>query len=71
MHRKIIAKCMLTKMEQKVLLRHLFEQGLMMINTCSVMLSTAMTEKEIMILVEHLTSGFEKVIEQYPSLQKY
>jgi hypothetical protein len=42
-----------------------------MINTCSAMLSTAMTEKEIMILVEHLSSGFEKVIEQYPSLNKY
>ena len=54
----------------KLLLTHLFEQGLMMINTCSVMLSTAMTEKEINILVEHLTSGFEKVIEQYPSLKK-
>jgi glutamate-1-semialdehyde 2,1-aminomutase len=54
----------------KLLLTHLFEQGLMMINTCSVMLSTAMTEKEIMILVEHLSSGFEKVIEQYPSLKK-
>ena len=54
----------------KLLLSHLFEQGLMMINTCSAMLSTAMTEKEIMILVEHLSSGFEKVIEQYPSLKK-
>jgi glutamate-1-semialdehyde 2,1-aminomutase len=54
----------------KLLLDHLFEQGLMMINTCSVMLSTAMTEKEIMILVKHLTSGFEKVIEQYPSLKQ-
>jgi len=54
----------------KLLLTHLFEQGLMMINTCSAMLSTAMTEKEIMILVEHLSSGFEKVIEQYPSLKK-
>ena len=54
----------------KLLLTHLFEQGLMMINTCSAILSTAMTEKEIMILVEHLTSGFEKVIEQYPSLKR-
>ena len=54
----------------KLLLMHLFEQGLMMINTCSVMLSTAMTEKEIMILVNHLTSGFEKVIAEYPSLKR-
>jgi len=53
----------------KLLLEHLFEQGLMMINTCSAMLSTAMTEKEIMILVEKLSSGFERVIEQYPSLK--
>jgi len=54
----------------KLLLTHLFEQGLMMINTCSAMLSTAMTEIEIMILVEHLTSGFEKVVEQYSLLKK-
>jgi glutamate-1-semialdehyde 2,1-aminomutase len=46
----------------KLVLEHLFEQGLMMINTCSAMLSTAMAEKEIMTLVEHLTSGFEKLL---------
>jgi hypothetical protein len=65
MHRKIIAKCMLTKMEQKVLLRHLFEQGLMMINICSVMLSSVITEK-IMILVTHLTQALKQLLSNIP-----
>ncbi|MEH6385832.1 MAG: hypothetical protein V7780_14575 [Colwellia sp.] len=62
MHRKIIAKCMLTKMEQKVLLRHLFEQGLMMTNICSVMLSSVITEKNY-DFSNAFNSGFETVIE--------
>jgi hypothetical protein len=56
---------MLTKMEQKVLLRHLFEQGLMMINICSVMLSSVITEK-IMILVTHLTQALKKLLSNIP-----
>jgi hypothetical protein len=52
-------------MEQKVLLRHLFEQGLMMINICSVMLSSVITEK-IMILVTHLTQALKKLLSNIP-----
>ncbi|MFT6901058.1 MAG: hypothetical protein ACJAXS_001245 [Colwellia sp.] len=49
-------------MEQKVLLRHLFEQGLMMINICSVMLSSVITEKND-DFSNAFNSGFETVIE--------
>lgn len=44
-----------------VLLDHLFDSGLMMINTCSATISTVMTEAEIDMLVEAMTSGFEKL----------
>jgi glutamate-1-semialdehyde 2,1-aminomutase len=44
----------------KILLDHLFDNGIMMINTCSAMLSTAMTEKEIDILTEVMLGGFRK-----------
>lgn len=54
----------------KLLLNHLADNGLMMINTCSAMLSTAMTEKEIDVLVEQLTSGFNLVLAELPSLKK-
>ena len=47
----------------KVLLDHLFDNGLMMINTCSGVLSTAMTENEIDILAEAMLGGFRKVKE--------
>ena len=40
------------------LLDHLFEQGFMMINTCSATISTAMTEAEIDALVAAFESGF-------------
>ncbi len=42
----------------KALLDHLFENGVMMINTCSATLSTKMSKKEIDHLVSVLTSGF-------------
>lgn len=51
----------------KVLLDHLFENGIMMINTCSGTLSTAMTELEIDTLAEVMLSGFRKIKQQLPN----
>ncbi len=45
----------------KVLLDHLFDNGFMMINTCSATISTAMSELEIDALVNGLREGFEKI----------
>ena len=45
----------------QVLLDHLFDNGIIMINTCSGTLSTAMTLKEIEILTESLLAGFRKI----------
>ncbi len=45
----------------KTLLDHLFEQGFVMINTCTATLSTPMTESDIDSLVRALRSGFEKI----------
>lgn len=45
----------------QTLLNHLFENGIMMINTCSGTLSTPMGEKEIDTLVDVLRSGFQKI----------
>jgi len=45
----------------KVLLDHLFDEGFMMINTCSATISTPMGESEIDDLVAALERGFEKV----------
>jgi glutamate-1-semialdehyde 2,1-aminomutase len=42
----------------KILLDHLFDNGLMMINTCSATMSTAMTKHEIDHLAEAMLSGF-------------
>jgi len=42
----------------KALLDHAFEHGVMLINTCSGALSTAMTEREIDTLAEVLLGGF-------------
>ncbi|SFC17141.1 aspartate aminotransferase family protein [Pseudoalteromonas denitrificans] len=53
----------------KILLAHSTENGIMLINTCSAMLSTVMTEKEILILCNVLESGFIKVLKQIPSLK--
>ncbi len=45
----------------KVLLDHLFNNGIMLINTCSVALSTVMTENEIDILADVMLGGFRKI----------
>jgi glutamate-1-semialdehyde 2,1-aminomutase len=45
-----------------VLLDHLFDQGLMMINTCSAAISTVMGDSEIDILVEAMESGFRTLM---------
>lgn len=47
----------------KVLLDHLFDNGIMMINTCSGTLSTVMTEKEVDILTDVMLGGFRKIKE--------
>ena len=44
-----------------LMLDHLFDHGIMMINTCSGTLSTPMTETEIDILAEALLDGFRKL----------
>ncbi len=45
----------------KNLIDYLYEQGIMMINTCSGTLSTAMEEKEIDRLSEAMLNGFKKI----------
>ncbi len=45
----------------KILLDHLFDNGIMMINTCTFALSTVMTEEEINKLTEVMLSGFRKI----------
>ncbi len=45
----------------KLLLDHLFDNGIMLINTCSGTLSTAMTRNEIDILAEVMLAGFRKI----------
>ncbi len=54
----------------KMLLDHLFDNGIMMINTCSGTLSTPMTEKEIDALAEAMLGGFRK-IKQSAKTQAY
>ena len=44
-----------------ILLDHLFDNGIMMINTCSGVLSTVMTEKEIGDLAEAMLGGFRAI----------
>lgn len=44
-----------------VLLDHLFDDGIIMIGTCSGALSTAMTETEIDMMVDSMLSGFRKI----------
>jgi len=44
-----------------VLLEHLLDQRLIMINTCSAAISTAMGISEIELLVSAMKSGFEKL----------
>jgi glutamate-1-semialdehyde 2,1-aminomutase len=45
-----------------ILLDHLFDEGMAMINTCTATLSTAMTEAEIDALIAAFQSGFEKLV---------
>jgi glutamate-1-semialdehyde 2,1-aminomutase len=45
----------------QALLDHLFADGFIMINTCSAMLSTVMTEREIDALCESMLNGLRKV----------
>ena len=49
---------------RKLLLNHLSDNGVMMISTCSGMLSTPMTEKEIDVLAEVLLGGFKLIKSQ-------
>ncbi|MCL1124514.1 aspartate aminotransferase family protein [Shewanella surugensis] len=53
----------------KYLLNYLFDNGIMMINTGSAMLSTPMGKKEINYLVEQVTSGLTLVKDQFPALK--
>jgi glutamate-1-semialdehyde 2,1-aminomutase len=45
----------------KALLDYLFDEGFLMINTCSAALSTAMCETEIDALVSTVKAGFQKL----------
>jgi len=45
----------------KILLDHLFDEGFLMINTCSAALSTPMTETEIDALVNAVKTGLQKL----------
>ena len=44
-----------------MLLDHLFDEGFVMINTCTGALSTPMTEADIDALVDAMRSGFEEI----------
>ena len=46
----------------EMLVDHLFDEGLIMINTCSATISTPMGEPEIDMLVAAMKSGFEKIV---------
>ncbi|WP_299493061.1 aspartate aminotransferase family protein [uncultured Shewanella sp.] len=50
------------------LLNYLFDNGIMMINTCTAMLSTPMTKKEIIYLVEQVTLGLSLLLKKFPEL---
>ncbi|MBL4831238.1 MAG: aspartate aminotransferase family protein [Aliivibrio sp.] len=54
----------------KILLNHLFSHEIIMINTCSAMLSTAMAERDVLFLAEQLESGFESVLKEIPALKR-
>ena len=45
----------------KLLLDYLLDHGIIMINTCSVALSTAMSEEEVDILCSVMLDGFRKL----------
>lgn len=46
----------------KVLLSHMMEEGIILINSCSAALSTPMTEKDVDLLVAAFHSGFQKLV---------
>lgn len=46
----------------KTLLDHMFDEGFVLINTCSATLSTPMTESEIDALIASYKRGFEKLV---------
>lgn len=46
----------------KLLLDHMFDEGIILINSCSAALSTPMTETEVDALVAAFRSGFEKLV---------
>ena len=50
------------KKKLTALLDHLFDSGFIMVNTCTAILSTPMTEVEMDTLVEAMGSGFEKLV---------
>jgi glutamate-1-semialdehyde 2,1-aminomutase len=45
----------------RVLINHLFDEGFIVINTCSASMSTVMVERDIDDLVEAMVSGFRKI----------
>ena len=45
----------------KFLIDHLYDNGFMMINTCSAALSTVLTEAEVDQMVECLAEGFSRL----------
>lgn len=45
----------------KVLLNHMFDNGIILINSCSAALSTPMTDREVDVLVGAFKSGFERL----------
>jgi glutamate-1-semialdehyde 2,1-aminomutase len=48
----------------KVLLNHMFDSGIILINSCSAALSTPMTQREVDVLVAAFESGFKKLLAQ-------
>lgn len=50
------------KAKLQTLIDHLFDEGFVMINTCTATLSTPMTETEIDALVSAIGTGFEKIL---------
>ncbi len=52
------------KKQTATLLEHLFDEGFMLINTCTAALSTPMTETEIDALVSAFKRGFERIVSE-------
>ncbi len=48
----------------KLLLNHMFDEGFVLINTCTATLSTPMTEVEIDALVDAFKGGFERIVSE-------